>query len=60
MLRQTATTGKVAVLTLEAGETFSPDQLRELKADLRAAQRVLGGEVHFQQVGAEFRFFWTP
>lgn len=36
------------------------DAVREILADLRAAQRVLGGRVHYQIVDNELRFFWAP
>lgn len=58
LLRQTAATNTVAVVTLDP-QTSAAD-LRELRADLHAAQRLLGGLVHHQQVSGEFRFFWEP
>lgn len=54
-LRGTAQ-GKVAVIVLDG--TVTADDLRELRLDLRAAARVLGGKVHTQKIDGKFLFYW--
>lgn len=57
LLRHTAATGELAIIPLDG---TTPAELTDLKADLKAAKRKLGGEIHFQIVGNVARFFWEP
>lgn len=57
-LRQTARTGKVAVISLDTDVTGA--ELAELRRDLKAAQRELGGRVHTQLAEGKFMFYWQP
>jgi hypothetical protein len=58
LLRHTAATGKVAVIPLEGDEKISPEEVREFVADLRAAERQLGGKVRHQIIDNALRFHW--
>jgi hypothetical protein len=57
LLRHTAATGTVAIVELTGADA---EDLGEVKADLRAAQRLLGGQVHYQVSKGNLQFFWEP
>lgn len=57
LLHQTAMTGTCATVTLA---DVTAEEVRDVKADLRAAQRRLGGRVHCQIVNNVLKFFWEP
>lgn len=54
-LRNTARTGTIAIIPCQDA---TPEEIRELKADLRAAERAMGGKVRHQIVNGEFKFYW--
>lgn len=58
----TAQTNSVAVVPIAEGldKKERAAVLRDLRADMRAAQRVLGGKVHHQVSGNSFKFYWVP
>jgi hypothetical protein len=58
LLQQTARTA--TCVTMQLDDSTTEQDLRELRADLRAAQRQMGGKVHYQKVGKIVRFFWDP